>query len=67
MSNFNTLLETRHSLGLARLELMLVSEKLGGEQDFINTTREIDSTVEGLTNAINQISDAIRRYNIERR
>ena len=66
MDNFNTILEVNHSLGLARLELMLAAEKLRGERCFINTVREIDSTVEDLTNAVNQMSDAIKRYNAER-
>ena len=66
MDNFNTILEVRHSLGVARLELMLAAEKLRGESSFTNTVREIDSTVNDLTNATNQITDAINRYNVER-
>ncbi|PHR58776.1 MAG: hypothetical protein COA47_10245 [Robiginitomaculum sp.] len=59
MSNYNTILEVRHHLGVARLELMMSSAKLGRTVMFGNTIKEIDDTVADLTKAIDQLSKHI--------
>jgi len=60
MKNINALLEARHHLGLARLELMLVSEKLTQTGFFSDTIKEIDDTVNDLTKAVEQVSKHIK-------
>lgn len=54
--DINTLLEVRHSFGIARLELMLASEKLAQTGMFRDTRADIDDTVADLTKAVEHIN-----------
>lgn len=59
MSNLNRLLEARHSFGVARLELLLASEKLTQTGMFGDTIKEIDDTVADLTRSVKLLTKHI--------